>query len=188
LTIFYLGWIERFKGIFELLEAVLQLKNEPAIPQFNVVFGGGGGALQEAKYWAMEHNIDDQISFLGWLTQKECLMQFEKSDIFVLPSYTEGLPNAMIEAMAAGKPIVVTPVGSIPDVIEDGINGLIIQPGNVNSLKDALSRLLCDPLERYKLGKEARKVAAERFRPEKAASGLVNLLTQAVQSSENCKI
>ena len=125
--------------------------------------------------------MDDCISFLGWVAHERCVNLFEETDIFVLPSHTEGLPNAMIEAMGAGKPVIVTPVGSIPDVIEDGKNGLIISVGDIEGLSKSLARLLREPRLRYRIGVQARKTASERFQVEQAASRLIYLVERVTR-------
>jgi glycosyltransferase involved in cell wall biosynthesis len=103
------------------------------------------------------------------------------ADIFVLPSYAEGLPNSMFEAMAARLPVVVTPVGSIPDVVVNNANGLVIPLRDVPALTNALEFLSNAPDERERLGKAAQALASQRFGVERAAERLAMLVHTAAR-------
>jgi len=126
--ILYLGWVERFKGVFELLDAVAILHADPQAPAFLLSIAGEGGETAAVRARVEEKGLSDLVRIEGLLEGERRLAALEKAHIFVLPSHTEGLPNAMIEAMATGLPVVVTPVGSIPDVVVDGTNGLLVRP------------------------------------------------------------
>jgi len=89
--------------------------------------------------------------------------ELARASVFCLPSHAEGLPMAMLEAMAAGKAIVVSGVGGIPDAVKDQDNGLMVQPGDAQGLATALARILGDEQERQRLGARARKTIEERF-------------------------
>jgi glycosyltransferase involved in cell wall biosynthesis len=123
------------------------------------------------------------VRFAGILIGRAKLEALRSADAFVLPSYTEGLPNAMIEAMAAGLPVVVSAVGSVPDVVVHGVNGLLVSPRDGVSLEGAMRRILSSPELRLRLGREAHRVASERFAPESAASRLVALIEEVVQEN-----
>src|SRR5207248_6533482 len=136
--ILYLGWVERFKGVFELLDAVAVLHANPQAPAFLVSIAGEGSEAAAVRTWVEEKGLSDFVRIQGLLEGERRLAALEQAHIFVLPSHTEGLPNAMIEAMAAGLPVVVTPVGSIPDVVVDGTNGLLVRPRDSAALAAAL--------------------------------------------------
>jgi glycosyltransferase involved in cell wall biosynthesis len=95
------------------------------------------------------------IDHLGPVSLEERLAFFKRADVFVLPTYAEGTPISMLEAMAAGLPVVSTPVGGIPDVVEDGVEGFIVKPGDVEALADRLARLINDPERRRRMGRRA---------------------------------
>ena len=154
----FLGRIGSQKGSFDLLEAFASLSDE-ARASARLVFAGDGDvdALRERAA-----AFGDRVEVHGWIdsTRRDALL--ESSDVFVLPSYAEGLPMAMLEAMAHGLPVVTTAVGGIPDVVTDRHEGLIVEPGNVAQLQQAMQTLLEDDLLRLALGRGARSTA-ERF-------------------------
>lgn len=176
-AILFLGWVERDKGVFDLLEAASRLRARGA-PEFRVIIAGGGGGLERARALAASLGLADRVEFTGWISPARCVGLFADSAIFALPSLVESLPNSMIEAMAAGRPVVVTPVGGIPGVIRDGENGLIIPPRDPERLAEALGRLLSDPGLRDRLGRAARADARVGFTPEAAAERLLDLIAR----------
>ena len=107
--------------------------------------------------------ITERIEILGWVVGEAKLQQLARAEVFVLPSFHEGLPMAMLEAMAHGKAMVVTPVGGIPEAVQHEEQGLLVTPGQPQELADALLRLLRDADLRRALGQRARMRVAERF-------------------------
>jgi glycosyltransferase involved in cell wall biosynthesis len=93
----------------------------------------------------------------------------------VLPSYAEGLPMSLLEAMAAGCPVVATRVGGIPDLVTDGVDGLLIPPGDPHALAAALQRILRDPVFAQQLGNAARQTIANRYTAERSLERLEQL-------------
>lgn len=176
----FVGWIERSKGVFELLESVRRLVAQEEV-DVSLTLAGQGSALEEARSWVYARGLETHIVFAGWIAGAEKISLYATADIFVLPSYAEGLPNAMIEAMAAGLPVVVTPVGSIPDVIVDNLNGLVVPPRDVPALTNALDFLSKAPEERKRLGRAAHELARERFGVERAAEALAQLIHTAAR-------
>ena len=181
--ILFVGWLERFKGVFELLAAIRELASAEDVPCFRLTLAGDGGVAAEAKSWVARHGLSDRVRFVGWVDGEAKLGLFRDADVFVLPSYTEGLPNAMIEAMAAGLPVVVTPVGSVPDVVTDGVQGLLVEPRSVAALTTALRKLLREPATRASMGRSAHLTAQERFATEVAAGRLAELVVRAITAS-----
>ncbi len=140
--ILFLGWLEEFKGVFELLDAARILRN--ARIDFHLVFGGDGAALPKAQRFVEMHGLDRHVTFSGWLDQAAKADLLQNCQIFALPSWSEGLPNAMIEAMSAGLACVVTKVGMIPDYVIDGQNALMVGPKDATALAAALRTMICD--------------------------------------------
>lgn len=132
----------REKGLFELLEAVPHVLTEHPLVSF--LLAGDGPELPGLKAAVKESRLSDHVHLLGHLGYQELVGVFISSDIFILPSYSEGLPNVILQALAAGLPIVATHVGGIPDVLMDGKNGLLIAPRNVKQIAEAVSVLLAD--------------------------------------------
>jgi glycosyltransferase involved in cell wall biosynthesis len=158
--ILFLGQFGRAKGVYELLEAFAALL--PAFPEARLALGGQG-ELGAVRRRAAELGIEGQVVLLGWIEGPAKQAELERAAVFCLPSHAEGLPMAMLEAMAAGKAVVVTPVGGILDAVQDGDNGLLVAPGQVAQLAGALGRLLGDAGLRRRLGQRARATIAARF-------------------------
>ena len=131
LNIIFVGWVEKEKGIFDLLNALKLVENKERI-SLSIV--GDGRARSASERIAATMYGVGSITFHGWIEQGNLTDYYDKADVFILPSYFEGLPNSMIEAMAAGLVVIVTSVSGIPDIISHEQNGLIFKPGDVHSI------------------------------------------------------
>jgi len=165
----FLGWMDRGKGIQELLDACLALAPGR---RFTLTVAGEGDWSEAARRFVATHDLSSMVTFTGWLRGTEVHRVLEAADVLVLPSWAEGLPNAMVEAMAAGLAVIVSAVGSVPDVVTDGVTGLLTTPRDVPGLTAAMARVLDDPELRVRLGRAACDAAAERFAVEPAADRL----------------
>lgn len=179
--VLFLGWLEEFKGVFDLLEAARILRGKAV--DFHLTFGGDGAALPKARQFVEQHQLGEYITFAGWVDEEEKSDLLRSSDIFVLPSWSEGLPNAMIEAMSAGLSCVVTNVGMIPDYVVDGRDALVIKPHDQIGLVKALKTLILDQSHRESISKNGLHLARSQFSLENGAS----LLTAAVEQVCNCR-
>lgn len=131
--------IEKEKGISELLNAILQLKHQTKY-RFHLNIVGDGGYLAESKKIVEDLEINDQVSFIGAIYDKaEKQKWFEDSDIYILPTYHEGFPRTLYEAMIYGTPIITTLVGGIPALMKDGVNCLAIEKQSASSIVEKLS-------------------------------------------------
>lgn len=158
--ILFLGRAEKRKGTFELLQAVHKLHRQ--FPQIRLVIGGDGD-LDLVARTAEQLQISAHVDIVGWIGPEERARQLQRAQIFCLPSHDEGLPMAMLEAMAAGKAIVVTPVGGIPEAVRHGENGLLVPPGDADALAAALQALLQDEALGLRLAQQARQTIEQRF-------------------------
>jgi glycosyltransferase involved in cell wall biosynthesis len=151
----FLGRIGDRKGAFELLDAYRAL---PATCRATsrLVFAGDG-RVEELRRRAAA--IGPDVVVHAWLDREERDHLLAVSDVLVLPSRHEGVPMAVLEAMAYGLPVIATPVGGIPDVIRHGREGLLVEVGNQGELTAALARLIAEPALRASLGRAARATA-----------------------------
>lgn len=151
--ILFLGRLIETKGIIELIDALSEERMR-SLPWTAVLAGDG----EVAKYRARIEDLgmSEKIQLPGWLSPDAVQDALRKSSIFVLPSHFENLPLSLLEAMAYGLCVVVTPVGSIEEVISDGKNGVIVPVGNSVSLTDTLVSLLQDEEGRQQFGENAR--------------------------------
>lgn len=164
LRIGYLGRIEPNKGMTELLIACQRLKKE-GLP-FQLVIAGK--EQTEGEYLPQfDHWLGDSFEYVGLVSgQTKC--DFLRSlDAFILPTYFEGLPMSLLESMSYGKAPIVTPVGSIPQVVKDGVNGMFITDHDSDSIVSAIKRLDEDRSILRKLGVAARETIFNQFSPEK---------------------
>ncbi|MBI4560759.1 MAG: glycosyltransferase, partial [Candidatus Rokubacteria bacterium] len=133
--------------------------------RFLVVGDGELRSRLEAQVRAL--GLDSRVHFLGW--RSDLPRVYADLDLVLLTSANEGLPVSVIEAMAAARPVVATRVGGVPDLVEDGVAGLLVPPGNPGALAEAIVTLLADPERRRDMGEAGRK----RVHPAFSASRLL---------------
>lgn len=148
---FFMGKLCKEKGIYDILNAAEYISS----PNVKLNLYGDGNIS--------ELNANDKVEFYSWISGDEKGKVFKNSDILILPSYSEGLPMSILEAMAYGKPIISTPVGGIPEAVEEGLNGFLIQPGDYKALAEKIDLLASDKDLREKMGQESYRIAKEKF-------------------------
>lgn len=159
-NILFMGQLEHEKGIYDLLEAAPDvLKAEPDA-KFVLC---GNGDIEGLKNFCREKGILDRVEFCGWVSGQDKIKRLAEADLFVLPSHCEGLPVSVIEAMAAGLPIVATCVGGIPDIIEHGTNGFIVNVGDTRTLAEYITEFLKNNSMRERMGKLNMNKAEQTF-------------------------
>lgn len=156
--VLFLGDFSERKGVRDLLAAAPAVKAHHAAVQFAVC---GGDPPADVKVLA--EPLGDSVEFPGFVRGQEKRNRLQQAVLLVLPSYAEGLPIAVLEGMAAGLPVVTTPVGGVPDIFEDGINGLLVPPGDPARLAQAICRLLDDPDLRTAMGQANRSKVLTGF-------------------------
>jgi glycosyltransferase involved in cell wall biosynthesis len=151
-SIIYLGRVDRDKGIFELLDGFLEVADRAEL-----LVVGSGTATDEVRLWVERHGLEGRVRLTGRLEGIDKVRMLQTASIFALPSHSEGVPVSMLEAMAAGLPVVVTDVGGISEIVEDGRNGWVIgEPADVGV---ALSEAVSDPRLCREMGAANRKIA-----------------------------
>jgi glycosyltransferase involved in cell wall biosynthesis len=130
-------------------------------PNATLLLIGEGELRPEIERIVSEKGLNERIRFLG--LRKDIPELLGASDIFVLSSDWEGLPLTIIEAMAAGKPVIATAVGGLPELIDQGINGVLVPPGDETALARAMTAMANDPLRAKQMGGAGRKIAREKF-------------------------
>lgn len=152
IRLLYVGRIASEKGLRDLLEAVAKLRDEGLDFRLTIVGWSGHGELARLQSQAEALDIAGHLVFAGHVPHGEPLYQYYRSsDVFVLPSWIEGTPRVLVEAMTFGLPIVATDVGGIPDVVASGRNGLLVPPHSPGELAQAIRRLAEDPTMRRKI-------------------------------------
>ena len=158
-TLIYVGRLIPTKGVNILIKAFHQVLEKGI--SANLHIAGDGPEKEKLLLLAHELGITSCTHFHGSVKNVAPLLQ--KSDVFVLPSSVEGLPNALLEAMSCGLAVITTRVGGNAEIIEDGINGLLIEPDNPKQLTNTLMKVLKDQNLVEKLGLNARKTIEDGF-------------------------
>ncbi|MFX0199681.1 MAG: glycosyltransferase family 4 protein, partial [Candidatus Hodarchaeota archaeon] len=180
IVISLMGRLGKRKGVYDLLEAFNKLRSD--VPEAHL-FLGGDGDITGVKDIIKEKKLENQIHILGWVTGEQKIQVFKQSDIYVLPSYHEGLPVSIVEAMAAGAPIISTPIGGIPEAVIENRNGFLIKPGDVDALCSRLRLLLRDKNLRERMGRESLLIIQEKFDIEKITNKLVDLYNEILEET-----
>jgi glycosyltransferase involved in cell wall biosynthesis len=177
LRLLFVGWLERHKGVLELLQAVAVLAS-----QFDLTLDivGDGTLGPEVDRFSAEHGLQGIVRRRGWLEGSALVQAFAGADVLVLPSYAEGLPNAMIEGMASGAAVVVSRVGVVPDVITHGREGLLVEPRDVKGLVLALRHLAENPMDLARMARAGRTLAEARFALGPAAAAIEAAIAAAI--------
>ena len=139
----YIGRLSEEKGILNFFKAIPEITKERSMIKFLIV---GDGQLRDTiERYLDEENLNDKIKLPGWIPHNKLPDYLNELKLVVLPSYTEGLPNIMLEAMACGTPVLATPVGAIPDVIKDGETGFIMGNNSPGCIAENVERVLNHP-------------------------------------------
>ena len=157
--ILFLGKLEPRKGFTDLLMAMPAVL--AVVPTAKLVFAGDGD-IEGARLIASKLDISPSVSFLGFVRGECKAVELQHAAVLCLPSYNEGVPVAILEAMSNGIPVVATPVGGIPDLICSGKNGVLVSPGDIGGIARAITDLLTDPHLAASIG-TAGCVHVERF-------------------------
>lgn len=174
ITFIMVGRLLKEKGVYEYIEAAQMVKQ--LYPEVRFLLVGGTddnpGSVPDAYLRSMVSK-----GILEWPGKVDNVQDYlRESSVFILPSYREGVPRSTQEAMALGRPIITTNVAGCRETVEDGVNGFLVPPRNVNALVDAMTRLIENPQLITIMGKQSRRLAEERFDIRKQTEKLVSFL------------
>jgi glycosyltransferase involved in cell wall biosynthesis len=161
--ILFAGRLIPLKGVTVLVRALAEVRKER---ECRLVLAGSLGDTEyvaSLRGLAQELNVAEAVEFRGLLSESELLQEFETASLVVLPSFQENAPMVIEQAMAAGVPVIASRVGGVPNIVQDGESGLLVEPGSVDELAAAITRLLESPGLRACMAANARQLA-ERFR------------------------
>jgi glycosyltransferase involved in cell wall biosynthesis len=174
LVVAYIGRLIDGKGVADLVEAFARRQRQDAL----LCIVGDGPRRGELEALCRHRGLGDRCVFLGQRPESTALSLIRAADIVVNPSYTEGLPTAVLEAAMLGRAILASDVGGTPEVVEDEVSALLSAPRDIDALEVGLERLLGDPALRVRLGVAARAHAVQRFDPAASARCFVELARQ----------
>ena len=169
LRLLYLGRLVREKGLYELLEGLEVARRQGVAAE--LVLAGDGPEADGLRQAAAARGLA-QVSFTGMVHGPGKMALLQWADVLVLPSYAEGLPYALLESMAAGVPAIATRVGAIPDVVADGVNGLLVEPHSPEAITAAIRRLAADRPALARMGRASRATIEGRFSIQRLAAQL----------------
>ena len=156
----FMGWLEVYKGVQHLIDASEELVKEGY--EFEVQIGGGGSEADSLRQQAVRLNLNGTVKFLGWISGEKKDNALADADVLVLPSYSEGMPNAILEGMASGLAVIATPVGGIPALVSSEKQGVLVPVKDAASLATAMKKLIDDRNLIDSMGAFNRQTAIER--------------------------
>lgn len=180
-NILYLSRIETRKGIFELTKAFAKLcaENETGL-KFRLHICGDG--LAEADLLTELKKTDpEKVVWSGHVTGQKKIEAYQDAHIFVFPSHGEGMPNAVLEAMGFGLPVICTPVGGLVDFFEDGVHGEFVPIKDVQAIHDSILELSSDHQKLAKIAINNHRYAVERFRSDKVCMRIKNIFNEVMR-------
>jgi glycosyltransferase involved in cell wall biosynthesis len=160
-TLLFLGLLCKEKGLYDLLEVISE--NKDAYVGKLIFRFAGNGKVVDVVNTMKRLKIDDIAFYEGWASNKEKIRLLNDADVYILPSYYEGLPISILEAMSYHLPIISTNVGGIPEIVKNGVNGFIVKPRDKEGLKKAIDQLLSDTELRKKMGEASSTMVKEYF-------------------------
>ena len=169
----YVGRLSEEKGTMNFVQAIPKLLEEKTEIEFLVI--GDGQLRDEIEKYILNKNIYNYVKLLGWFSHDELPDYLNKLKLVVLPSYTEGLPNLMLEAMACGTPVLATAVGAIPDIIKDGETGFIMENNSSACIAENVMRALEHP-DLETIAENARALVEREFTYEVAVDRWKNIM------------
>lgn len=179
-NVLFLGVLIKRKGVDDLIQAISMLKHQNALGKMQFIIAGTGEEETNLKQKCHELQLDDCITFAGWVDGNKKNELIKKSQALVLPSYNEGLPISILEAVSYGMPIVATDVGDISIAVRDGENGYLINPGDVKALSKALIGI-SESKEKYvHMSEISRNISEEYFSSDMFFEKITNCYEEAV--------
>lgn len=172
LHLLFLGEIGKRKGVYDLLQAIANDKDAFASKLLLRI----GGNLEEEKLRAFirDNGLTDIVTFEGWVAGDKKQKCLEWADVYILPSYNEGLPIAILESLSYSMPIISTPVGGIPEVVHTHVNGILVEPGNLQEIKESVLFFINNPSKIEEYGNKSYAYAKPYF-PEEVMGNLCSI-------------
>jgi glycosyltransferase involved in cell wall biosynthesis len=173
--ILFLGWIIPEKGVYDILEIIPQVAEK--FPEVLFVFCGTK-EVEKLRSLCEKPELKNFTDVQGWVEGETKVNILSQSAMLLLPTYSEGFPNVLLEAMASALPIVTTPVGAIPEIMEDGVNGFFISPGDKKAMKEKIMYLLDNPDLGLQMGEANIKLVKEKYDVKIIGKNLEDIYSQ----------
>lgn len=157
-NVLFMGRLGHRKGVYDILEAAKYIENPKVV--INLY---GDGEIEQVNKLIIDNNLEKKVKIGGWISGEKKEEVYNSSDIFILPSYNEGLPMSILEAMSYGLPIIATNIDGIPETIDKEMNGFMIQPGDYKTLAEKIDLLANNKELRLNMGHKSCEIALEKF-------------------------
>lgn len=174
----FLGDLRERKGIWDVLSAIKNRKLEWSNKLFFRI--GGNKNENKIKNYIKSNELDKIVQFEGWVMGDHKWKLLAWANVVILTSYNEGLPITLLEAMAYKCAIISTPVGGIPEILSDGDNGIMVQPGNIDQIEEAINRIIINPSLSKKYGDQSYEKCKPYF-PETVYSQLLKMYKELLE-------
>lgn len=181
INVLFLGLLVKAKGVYDLLDVIIENKQDLE-NTYHFYIAGNGDDYHIVKL-IKEHKLDNFVTFLGWIQGSKKLEVLKATNIFVLPSYFEGLPMSILEAMSCGAAIIASKVGGIPEVVHSDVNGILIEPGDKSALRDAFLKMR-DNSRLLSIFKENNLELIKDFYPSSVFNVLKDLYVDLLQKND----
>lgn len=172
--VLFIGRLAAAKGVPVLLEAFA--KARASCPKARLTLVGDGPARRALEARSRELGLSDAVRFTGYLSQDEVAAELARCDLFALPSFAEGVPVVLMEAMASARPVLTTRIAGIPELVEDGVSGRIVAPGDADLFAEAMVDILDSPERAAEMGRAGRQKVMAEFDVRQEAQKLGRLL------------
>lgn len=173
----FVGRLAAIKGVAVLLEAFARIRQ--IHPDAALTLAGDGPERKALEGLAARLGLAETVEFAGYLSQSQVADRLSRADIFVLPSFAEGVPVVLMEAMASRLPVIAPRVAGVPELVEDGVSGFNVSPGDADMLTARIDALLSDPALRTAMGEAGRAKVVAEFDQTAEAAWLKRLIAGA---------
>jgi glycosyltransferase involved in cell wall biosynthesis len=175
-NLIFLSSILKTKGVYELLEAAIKVKQQ--LPEFQLSFYGNRDT-DKLRQKVVERGVQDYVRVFDWVETEEKIRLLKKATALILPTYTEGIPNILLECLALGTPVLTTPVGGIPTIIENDVNGMFFPPREISPMVIRIVELLTSTAKQEAL-REAGLHSVQRYDAHKVVDQLQSVYAEMV--------
>jgi glycosyltransferase involved in cell wall biosynthesis len=177
-VLIFIGRIEKDKGVFELLDSFKRLHSQHS--DLHLIFVGHCAGSNPLDMISPSSKLSERIHVIGNQPHGEIYKYLSSADILILPSYSEGLPMVVLEAMACSLPVIATRVGGIPEAVAEGKSGILIEKKNVESLTEAIKYLLTHKDIARRMGNNGHEIVKNKFSWGKSAEGVLNVYKEII--------
>lgn len=186
-TVLFLGELGRRKGCYDIPAVMKKVAEQ--IPSVKFVLAGAGAPDDEAaiRSLILENHVEDNVVFPGWVRGETKEKLLNEADVFFLPSYNEGMPMSILDAMGYGLPIVSTNVGGIPKIVHDGSNGCCCEPGDIERFAAAIVEILKDDAIRHRYAETSYQIVSSQYSLKQHLEKLTVQYDEAIKGNLNRK-